>query len=264
MIGLFDSGLGGLSVWLECIKLLPDENYVYFSDSKNCPYGNKPIEFIQKRSIEITDFLIAKGADIIVCACNTATAAVIDILREKYTIPFVGIEPAIKSAVFHSNTGVVGILATANTLKGVKYHNTLERFASNIEVIEEKGTGLVEFVERGEVDSKKVETLLYSYLKPMMEKNIDSLVLGCTHYPFLINPIIRIVGPNVIIINPAPAVAQQTKRLLEKLSADPKNYNNLNNKGNTDFYTNGDVELMKKFLKTISKNEYKIYNLTKK
>lgn len=217
MIGVYDSGVGGLSVWRELYKILPSEGYIYFSDSANCPYGIKPVEFITGRADVITRFFIDKGVDVVVVACNTATAAAIKYLRSTYSIPFVGMEPAIKPAVLTSETGVVGVLATANTFKGSLYHNTLERFASGVKVIERVGDGLVELVESGETQGEKAEHLLHLYLDDMIKAGADAIVLGCTHYPFLEKTIAKIAGENIKIINPAPAVALQTERIINSI-----------------------------------------------
>jgi glutamate racemase len=216
MIGIFDSGIGGLSVFRELTRLLPAERYVYFSDSRNCPYGPKEAPFIKERSSQITDFLIEKGAELIVVACNTATAAAIKHLRENYRLPFVGMEPAIKPAILRSESGVVGVLATAGTLKGALYLNTLATFKGNVKVIERIGEGLVEAVERADFDSPEVEALLRGYIEPMLEEGADHIVLGCTHYPFLQDTIKKIVDGRAKIVNPAPAVARQADRLYAK------------------------------------------------
>jgi glutamate racemase len=216
MIGVFDSGVGGLSVWNEIVKILPEEEIIYFGDSAYCPYGRKSKKEIILRVTKIVDFLIEKGCGLIVVACNTVTAAAIDYLRKSYDIPFVGMEPALKPAVLNSKTGVVGVLATHGTLKGELYHRTLHKYASDTKVLEQAGDGLVELVESGEINSAKGETLLRRYIVPMIEQNADHIVLGCTHYPFLINQIEHIVGHGVTIVNPAPAVAKHTVEILNQ------------------------------------------------
>ncbi len=251
MIGVYDSGIGGLSVWRELRTVMLSEDYAYFSDSANCPYGNKPIEFIVRRADIISRFLIDEGADMVVVACNTATAAAIGFLRSKYSIPFIGMEPAIKPAVLTSETGVVGVLATANTFKGALYHNTLERFASKVKVIERVGDGLVELVENGVFNGEKLDTLLHTYIDPMVEQNVDAIVLGCTHYPFLSDAISSIAGPNVKIINPAPAVAKQAQNIYASIS----HKQSLTHKqagGNTIFYsTSDDLNIFKRIVRSI-------------
>lgn len=245
MIGVFDSGVGGLSVFRELYALMPEQDYVYLSDAAHCPYGNKPVEYIIERAEAITRFLIGKGAEVVVIACNTATAAAVKYLREKYPIPFVGMEPAIKPAALTSKTGVVGVLATANTFKGSLYHNTLEKFASDVEVIEKVGEGLVEFVEGGLTDGPEVEKVLHRYVDPMLESGADAIVLGCTHYPFLESAIRKIAGDGINIINPAPAIALQTKRLLESTEGrKPSSSQYL-------FYSTGDTSVMRSMVSKI-------------
>lgn len=214
MIGIFDSGVGGLSVFKEIYTQLPDNKYIYVSDNGYCPYGPRPREEVISRAVSITEYLISKGAQLIVVACNTATAAAIDYLRQNYSIPFVGMEPAIKPAAIHSRSAVVGVLATRGTFKGELYLKTSSKFAANVEVLEQVGEGLVELVESGETHSQKAYSLLSKYLTPMIEKGADHLVLGCTHYPFLTDVIKDIVGDKMQIINPAPAIAKRVEEIL--------------------------------------------------
>ena len=246
MIGVFDSGLGGLSVWNEIINILPSEQIVYFADSGYCPYGNRTREDITQRVKLITDFLISKGVSLIVVACNTVTAASIDYLRENYTIPFVGMEPAVKPAILKSKSGVVGVLATKGTLNGALYKRTLNKYKQGTIVLEQAGEGLVELVEAGETSSAKGRELLERYLLPMLEQGADHIVLGCTHYPFLTKQIREIAGSEVEIVNPAPAVARRTAELLAKNAADSLcNAQSIgNNSSKYTFYTtgaNGDI-----------------------
>ena len=216
-IGIFDSGSGGLSVYRELIKVLPKEHFVYYSDNAHCPYGEKTAEYIQDRARFITDFLLEKGADIIVVACNTATAAAIATLREEYpSVPFVGMEPAVKPAALGTRTGVIGVLATAGTLKGSKYLHTRGRFEDNVRIAEHVGQGFVELVEAGILDGPKADATVRASLQPLLDEGADVIVLGCTHYPFLRPVIERIAGPGVQVIDPAPAVARQTLRLLQE------------------------------------------------
>ena len=216
-IGIFDSGSGGLSVYREIVKLLPQERYVYFSDNAHCPYGEKTAAYIQDRARTITEILLGLGADIIVVACNTATAAAIATLREEYpSIPFVGMEPAVKPAALGTETGVIGVLATAGTLKGSKYLNTRGRFEDNVHIVEHVGEGFVELVENGILDGPEAYATVKASLQPLLDAGADRIVLGCTHYPFLRPVIEAIAGPGVQVIDPAPAVARQTVRILEK------------------------------------------------
>ena len=246
MIGVYDSGVGGLSVWRELYRIMPEQDYLYVSDGANCPYGTKPIEFIIERADAITRFFLSKGAEVVVIACNTATAAAVEYLRGKYPIPFVGMEPAIKPAALASKTGVVGVLATANTFKGSLYNNTREEFASNIKVIEKVGTGLVECVESGRTEGDEVETLLHRYIDEMKRENADSIVLGCTHYPFLESAISKIAGDGVHIYNPAPAVALQTQRIINALPVRKTSASQYH------FYSTGDTTIMRSLVAQIA------------
>lgn len=216
-IGIFDSGSGGLSVYRELVKLLPGERYIYFSDNAHCPYGEKTAEYIQDRAHVITDILLGMGADIIVVACNTATAAAIASLRADYPdVPFIGMEPAVKPAALGTKSGVIGVLATAGTLKGSKYLHTRGQFEDNVHIIEHVGEGFVELVENGILDGPEAEKTVRTSLQPLLDKGADIIVLGCTHYPFLQPVIERLAGPGVRVIDPAPAVARQTVRVLQE------------------------------------------------
>ncbi|MBP5505924.1 MAG: glutamate racemase [Bacteroidales bacterium] len=216
MIGVYDSGLGGLSVLKEIIALPGRRDYLYFADSRNCPYGTKSNEFLRDRASEVARFLQEQGADMIVVACNTATAAAISHLRSTFDIPFVGMEPAIKPAILNTKTGVIGVLATAVTFTGELYHNTLRHYAAaqgDVRVIEQVGYGLVEAVESGRIHSEETVALLHKYIDPMLEAGADHIVLGCTHYPFLTEEIERITAGRAQIVNPAPAVARQAIKI---------------------------------------------------
>lgn len=215
-IGVFDSGLGGLWILKYLERELPGYNFIYFADQANLPYGSHTPDEITKFSFAITDFLLSKNCKLIVLACNTATSAAIATLREKYPVPFVGIEPAVKPASENSKTGHIGVLATKVTAEGQKLQDNIEKFASNVEVHTVIGYGLVELVEGGEADTDQAEELLRTYLEPLLEKNIDQLVLGCTHYAFLINRIKKIVGDKVHIVDPAPAVVRRVKQLIDE------------------------------------------------
>lgn len=213
-IGVFDSGTGGLSVLKELLKDLPNEKFIYFADSANCPYGSKSHSEIIRLSSEIVNFLMSKNCKIIVVACNTATAAAIDWLRGNYKLPFIGMEPAIKPAALNSKTKSIGVLATAGTFKGRLYIETSRKYASDVNVCYQVGEGLVELVEKGQYNSPEAEKLLLKYIQPMLDCNIDQLVLGCTHYPFF-KPLLKTILPdNVEIIDPAPAVSKQAVRIL--------------------------------------------------
>lgn len=221
--------------------MLPNENTIYLADSANAPYGEKSKEEILRLSIKNTEYLLSSGCKIIVVACNTATTNAIDYLRSHYDVPFIGIEPAIKPAALQTKTKKVGVLATKGTLSSSLFHNTSKLFADGITVLEQEGKGLVELIEAGEIDSPEMRNLLVTFLNPMLEENIDCLVLGCTHYPYLIPILKEILPSNVNIIDSGEAVARQTKTVLEQ--------NNLLTKVNDNpehlFYTNTDVKVLK-------------------
>ena len=213
MIGIFDSGIGGLSVFREIRKVLPEQSYVYYSDNAHCPYGEKTREYIIERARAITRFLLDKGCEIIVVACNTATAAAIATLREEFQIKFIGMEPAIKPAAQATKTGVVGVLATAGTLKATKYIDTRARWAENVRIVEHIGQGFVELVEKGITTGPDAESTVRTSLIPLLDAGADMIVLGCTHYPFLSETISKVASEayperNIEIIDPAPAVAR--------------------------------------------------------
>ena len=243
-IGLFDSGIGGTSIWSAIHDLLPNEDTIYLADSKNAPYGQKSKEEIIQLSIKNTEFLLEKNCKIIVVACNTATTNAIKVLREKYDIPFIGIEPAIKPAAMHSKKHIIGILATKGTLNSELFHQTAEKF-QDTKIIEQIGHGLVQLIENGEIDSPEMNQLLHSYLQPMIEANVDFLVLGCSHYPYLIPQIKKILPKHVKIIDSGEAVARQTKNVLrEKVG-----FTNQTHKGNSLFYSNTDSKVLSDILK---------------
>lgn len=215
-IGVFDSGVGGLSVLLELSKQLPDEHFHYYADTKHCPYGPRPAAEIIELSCKVVDFLLEQKCKMIVVACNTATASAIDYLRTHYDIPFIGLEPAVKPAAQLTATGNVGILATEGTFKGRLYKETSQLYADHVTLHLQVGHGLVEAVEQGAVDAPATRKLLRNYLAPMLEAKVDQVVLGCTHYPFLIPVIEELVDGKASIINPAPAVARQAGRILKQ------------------------------------------------
>ena len=237
MIGIFDSGIGGLSVFKEVYRMLPEEHYIYYADSAHCPYGEKSREYVIGRSKEITEFLVREGADIIVVACNTATAAAISVLREGYSDParpgtaghlleisegrrdhvkFIGMEPAVKPAAGMTRTGVIGVLATAGTLSGTKYRSSRETFTKGIKVVEHVGNGFVELVEKGITEGPEAEMTVEKSIRPLLDAGADVIVLGCTHYPFLIGTIRKIAGNDVKIIDPAPAVARHLADVMKE------------------------------------------------
>lgn len=223
-IGIFDSGSGGLSVFREIRKLMPHEHYIYFSDNANCPYGEKSSEFITDRAREITRMFLSKGADLVVVACNTATAAAIAALRREFQIPFIGMEPAVKPAALGTRTGVIGVLATAGTLKASKYIDTRDKFTEGIKVVEHVGQGYVELVESLDIDSPRAYSTVKASLQPLLAAGADTIVLGCTHYPFLLPTMTRIaadLGCDVRFIDPAPAVANRVLEVLTENGIGP-------------------------------------------
>lgn len=236
-IGVFDSGEGGLSVLKEITRLLPEAEYIYYSDNAHCPYGEKSPEYIQDRARAITERLLKEGADVIVVACNTATAAAISVLRAEYSdassqevrdrvqkltggrhdhICFIGMEPAVKPAALGTRTGVVGVLATAGTLKGSKYLKTKESVDDQVNVFEHVGRGFVELVEEGRLSGSEAEDVVKASLGPLLSAGADIIVLGCTHYPFLLPVLQKVAGPDIRFIDPAPAVARQLVHVLER------------------------------------------------
>jgi glutamate racemase len=215
-IGIFDSGVGGLSVMREIRFLMPSESVLFFADQEHVPYGLRSLEEVRAFSEEITRFLLGLGAKLVVVACNTASAAALHHLRRTFLkTSFVGMEPAVKPAAESTHTGVVGVLATPATFQGALYASVVERFASGVTILQDTCPGLVGQIEKGELDSSATRDILENALRPMLKQGIDTVVLGCTHYPFVIPLIKQIVGPEVRVIDPAPAVARQTARLLD-------------------------------------------------
>ena len=215
-VGVFDSGVGGLSILRAVRSEVPDEPIIYFGDQGHIPYGLRPLQQVRDFSEGITRFLLDKGAKLIVVACNTASAAALTYLRRTFPqVDFVGMEPAVKPAAEHTVTGVVGVLATPATFQGVLFASVVERFAGGVVLLKDACPGLVQRIEAGDLDGPATRRILETALHPMLEQNIDTVVLGCTHYPFVIGLIQEIVGDGVRVIDPAPAVARQVRRLLE-------------------------------------------------
>jgi len=216
-IGIFDSGVGGLSVLRAIRTQLPFEDIIYFGDQEKVPYGSRSLLEVRQLSEGVVRFLLDEGVKLIVVACNTASAAALHYLRETFPfIPFVGMEPAVKPAAENTHTGKVGVLATPATFQGELYASVVERFAQGVVVFQETCPGLVGQIEAGKLNARETREVLDDALKPMIEQGIDTVVLGCTHYPFVIPMIEQIVGPNVRVIDPAPAIARQTMHLLER------------------------------------------------
>jgi glutamate racemase len=215
-LGIFDSGLGGLSVLRAVRAALPDERIIYVADSHYAPYGERDDDFIVDRTLAIGNWLVSRGAKALIVACNTATAQSIAMAREKLPIPLVGVEPGVKPAALLSQSRVVGVLATAVTLRSARFQSLIDRHAGDCRFILQPGHGLVQAVERCDTSSPELMALLESYLRPMLDAHADTLVLGCTHYPFLDNAIRAIAGPRLALIDTSVAIARQTERLLDQ------------------------------------------------
>lgn len=247
-IGIFDSGIGGLTVLTALRQALPTERLSYFGDNAHVPYGPRALSEVRTFSTGITRALLEHDCKLIVIACNTASAAALASLREEFPhVPFVGMEPAVKPAVEHTRTGVVGVIATVATFQSELYASVVERFSAGVEVLHQPCPGLVKQIEAGEFDTPTTEAMLRGWLEPLVARHIDALVLGCTHYP-LVRPLIeRIVGPGVRVIDPAPAIARQVKRLLEKedLAAPPEATADIR------YWTSGDTEEFSAMLQRI-------------
>ena len=214
-IGVFDSGVGGLSVLHHIRQALPNERLIYVADSGHVPYGDKPASYIEQRSLALTRFLIEQGADAIVIACNTATAAAAAMLRSHFNIPIVAMEPAVKPAVAATRSGVVGVLATVGTLESARFAALLERYAGEVEIVTQGCPGLVEQVERGDLNGMQTRELITRYTAPLLARGADTLILGCTHYPFLAPLITEVVGPDIVLVDTGVAVARQLQRRIQ-------------------------------------------------
>jgi glutamate racemase len=219
-IGVFDSGVGGLSVLHHIREALPDARLIYVADSGHVPYGDKSPEYIARRSLALTSFLVEQGAEAIVVACNTATAAAAAALRARYTLPIVAMEPAVKPAVAATKSGVVGVLATIGTLESARFAALLEKYAGNVEIVTQGCPGLVERVERGDLAGPETRALVERYTAPLLARGADTLILGCTHYPFLAPLIREVTGEEIALVDTGAAVARELKRRVEaELSA---------------------------------------------
>lgn len=240
MIGIFDSGVGGLSVFREIVRILPEEKYIYWSDNAHCPYGEKSRDYIIDRARAVTSFLMEQGADIIVVACNTATAAAISTLREEFPVPFIGMEPAVKPAAQATRSGVVGVLATAGTLRATKYIDTRAKWARDVKIVEHIGQGFVELVEKGNVSGPEAESIVEKSVRPLIEAGADTIVLGCTHYPFLTDIIKKVAGTPVNLIDPAPAVAKHLMEVMQENSLIRKDGYSMS------LHSSGEIETLEK------------------
>ena len=248
-IGIFDSGVGGSSIWKEINKSLPNEHTIYLADSKNAPYGNKTSDEITELSIKNTERLRQLDCKIIIVACNTATTNAIATLRTSYDLPFIGIEPALKPAALHTKTKSIGILATKGTLSSALFSRTAQEFTKDISVVEIIGDGLVPLIEAGKLDGAEMISLLKKYTRPMVDANIDYLVLGCSHYPYLIPQLKTILPENVTIVDSGEAVARQTKTVLQSLDL----LREENTPPQLQFYTNAEPGTLAFLLKEYSK-----------
>lgn len=217
-IGVFDSGVGGLAVLREIRRELPGEDLLYVADSGHAPYGDKPAALIQARAVAIVEFLTGRNAKAVVVACNTATGAAIDTLRARFAIPIIAMEPAVKPAVTHTRSGVVGVLATSRTISSNNFAKLQERFGAGVKLLMQACPGLVEQVEAGNLCSGETRAMVERYVLPLLAQQADTIVLGCTHYPFLAPLIREIAGPDVTIIDPSPAIARELRRRLSVAS----------------------------------------------
>ncbi|MFZ1241191.1 MAG: glutamate racemase [Anaerolineae bacterium] len=243
-IGIFDSGVGGLSVWREIAFLLPDVDLIYFADQGYCPYGPRTLPDIRQRVEKVARFLLAQEIELLVVACNTASAAALSHLRGLFDLPIVGMEPALKPAVEKTNSGKVAVMATPATFQGEPFGRLMARFAHGVQVFVQPCPGLVEQVEQGDLDGPATQRLLHRYLDGLPAQGVDELVLGCTHYPFLRPAIEAVVGAGVQVIDPAPAVARQARRLWERLETKPLT----SSVPQRRFYTTGPAERLRQQL----------------
>jgi glutamate racemase len=237
-IGVFDSGVGGLSVLRHIRQTLPGERLIYVADSGHVPYGDKPAAYIEQRSLALTRFLVERGADAIVIACNTATAVAAATLRDRFTIPIVAMEPAVKPAVATTRSGVVGVLATVGTLESARFAALLERYAGEVEIVTQGCPGLVEQVELGELNTAKTRELIARYTAPLLARGADTLILGCTHYPFLAPLTTEVVGDGITLVDTGAAVARQLQRRLQTELPE----RNMGKQGDAEFWASGNAQ----------------------
>ena len=262
-IGVMDSGVGGISVLKHIQALLPHEDLIYFADSKYAPYGNKTPAEITARCFEIADFLIAKDVKALEVACNTATAASIDAMRDKYSLPIIGMEPAVKPAAEASKNGVIGVLATVGTLKSAQFAALLESYGRNVKVVTQACVGLVECIERGELNTPETKALIRQYCLPLLAEGADTIVLGCTHYPFVKDVIREIVGKEISLIDTSAAVAKQLKRQLEEKDLLSISQEKLasHQKPKVDFWTNSEAENVQQVIEALWGKRTEVYVL---
>jgi glutamate racemase len=257
-IGIFDSGVGGLSVLREVRRQLPAENILYIADQAHVPYGIRTRDDVMAFSAGIVRYLLKKKVKLIIIACNTASAVALKALRKSYpALPFVGMEPAVKPAAEETSTGIVGVLATPATFQGALYASTVERFAKGVKILPDTCPGLVELIEQGKIDHPGTREILEKALNPMLEKGVDEVVMGCTHYPFVIPLIQEIVGNGVEVIDPAPAIARQAGRLLEEYDL----LTNGGRNGKTEFLTSGDPLEFQQIIRQLLNMESRVEEL---
>jgi glutamate racemase len=256
-IGVFDSGVGGLSVLREIRRELPAEDLIYVADSGYAPYGDRPEEYVRGRAVAIMEFLRTKGAKAVVVACNTATGIAVDALRARYDLPIVAIEPAVKPAAARSRSRVVGVLATTQTLAGQKFAKLVSTYAGDVEVLTQAAPGLVDQVEAGQLNTPPTRSLVERYLRPMLEKGADTIVLGCTHYPFLDDLIRDVAGSDVVVIDSAVPVARELRRRLQAghlLAPD-------DHRGSETFWTTGSVDRVRAVIAKLWSSEVEVREL---
>lgn len=255
-IGIFDSGVGGLTVLREIRKHLPHENLLYVADSGHAPYGDKPKHFIMERSAAIMDFFVGQQVKAIVVACNTATAAAVKELRPLYNVPIVAMEPAVKPASMQTKTGVIGVMATNRTLASNNFQILFSRFADQVNIIPQACSGLVEQVERAELDSAKTRALIHHYVQPLVAQNVDVIVLGCTHYPFLAPLIQEIVGTSIAVIDSGAAIGRELKSRLEKT----ERLSNRQHLGSSQFWSTDNTDKAKHIISQLWGMEVDVAN----
>jgi glutamate racemase len=256
-IGVFDSGVGGLSVLREIHKLLPHENLLYVADSAHAPYGDKAKEYILERSTAIVDFFLSHHVKAVVVACNTATGAAVKEIRQTIRPTIIAMEPAVKPASDRTKTGIIGVLATSRTLSSNNFQILFARFADQVKIITQSCPGLVEQIEHGELNSDKTRALVVQYVQPLVAQNVDIIVLGCTHYPFLAPLIQEIVGASIAVIDSGSAIARELKSRLERteLSSD------CNHKGSVQFWSSDTTGKAKRVISQLWETDVDVVNL---
>jgi glutamate racemase len=254
-VGVFDSGVGGLTVLRELRARLPREDFLYLADQAHAPYGPRSLEEVRRFGLRIADFLRARGAKLIVVACNTISAAALQPLRAAYPdVPIVGMEPAVKPAAAGSRSGAIGVIATETTLQGDLFAGAVDRYGRDVRVITRTVPGLVERIEAGETEGPAIEAMLRERLRPLREAGIDELVLGCTHYPFALEALRKVFGPRVKILDPAPAVARQAEKILRERSLLAEGTNG----GDAIAFTTGDPAALRRFLRETYGGEFPV------